>query len=287
MIKLIVSDLDGTLFNASHKLDEISANAIHKAQEAGIIFMVATGRARKNVLPFFEEFNIQCPKILLNGAMYVNEQNKPEDMVLMNHDDVRKVMALMEDNGMVAHIYCSEGIACTNVEKMISEFRTRLKTREQLSDEEIDFIVTESGFCDYDIHITDLEEFLKEHPQIFKVEAFANDEESIRLVRDELYKMKQLDVSNSVGDNIEVTDTKAQKGTMLKKLCLNLGINEDEVITVGDSLNDLSMIRDFPNSYAVANACEEIKKVASNITETNLNHGVAKIIHEVLDRQGR
>lgn len=287
MIKLIVSDLDGTLFNASHNLDEESACAIHEAQSAGIMFMVATGRGEKNVTPFFEEFNIQCPKILLNGAVYLNEQNNAEYLVPMDHDDVRKIFSLFLDNEMAAYAFCADGLGCTNLEKMAKEIRIRLKNKEHLSDEEIELFIEETCFFAYDFKINDIEDFLKEHPQVFKLEAFANDEERIQVVRDSLHEMKHLDVSNSVGDNIEVTDVKAQKGTMLEKVCQQLHIKKEEVVTIGDSLNDVSMIRDFPNSYAVANACDLIKKLASNQIESNVDHGVAKLIRSIIDKQGR
>ncbi len=68
MIKLIASDMDGTLLNANMQISEENIQAIKYAQSHGVEFMVATGRNRKEALPPLQEAGIDCAMITLNGA---------------------------------------------------------------------------------------------------------------------------------------------------------------------------------------------------------------------------
>lgn len=285
MIKLIVSDLDGTLFDETHSLNEKTAKAIHEAQANGIEFMVATGRGKENVLPYFDGAGITCAKIVLNGAMFLNEHNEVEISVPMDYEDVRMIYHLMEEHDVITHIFYENGVACTDPDQMKNEFIRRFMDKEQMRIEEVEKMIDEAGFCRFDKKIDDIESFLEEQPSIYKMEAFANDEDAIQNIRQKLMMLNHLEVSNSVGDNIEVTDVRAQKGIMLEEVCKRKGLAFDEVITIGDSMNDLSMLRDFPNSYAMGNACDEIKKAARYETATNTEYGVVKVIASILDKQ--
>ena len=68
MIKLIASDMDGTLLNSKHTISEGNIKAIKAAQEKGLHFTIVTGRSYDMVKPLLNEFDIQCECILMNGA---------------------------------------------------------------------------------------------------------------------------------------------------------------------------------------------------------------------------
>ena len=282
MIKLIVSDLDGTLFDENHQLNEVTAAAIRKANSAGIRFMVATGRGKGNVLPYFEKAGIACAKILVNGAMFLNEKNELEHSVPMKHEDVRMLYDLIMSYDIALQIFYSEGVACTDPEKMKQEFKQRLKEKLHMEEETLDAMIREGSFCRFDHTIDDLDAFLHAYPMVYKLEAFVNDEHVVREIREKLKDMKHVEVSNSVADNIEITDTHAQKGWMLEKVLKRMGLTKDEVVTIGDSMNDMTMISGFPNSYAMGNACEDIKRAAVYQAPFNYENGVARVIEDIL-----
>ena len=102
-----------------------------------------------------------------------------------------------------------------------------------------------SSFGRYDREIDDPFQYLMEEPIIYKLEAFGDDTQQLQSVRMQLSGMKQTSVTNSVADNIEITASDAQKGLALKKLCAKQGLHPDEVMVFGDSLNDLSMMREI------------------------------------------
>ncbi|WP_062106883.1 Cof-type HAD-IIB family hydrolase [Bacillus niameyensis] len=100
----------------------------------------------------------------------------------------------------------------------------------------------------------------------------------------ELRKNKQLEISNSSPLNIEVNALGINKANALKKICGLLGITMDEVMAVGDSLNDLAMIQEAGCGVAMGNAQNAVKEAADWVTDTNDADGVAKAIrHWVLN----
>ena len=109
----------------------------------------------------------------------------------------------------------------------------------------------------------------------------------LKEIKQELEKNKNLAVSSSFINNLEVTDVKAQKGPILKKYIESLGYTMEEVMVLGDSMNDLSMMdMDFGATIAMENAEEEIKKAAKYITKSNDEDGVAYVIDEMLKMYG-
>ena len=95
-------------------------------------------------------------------------------------------------------------------------------------------------------------------------------------------------MASSFETNLEITDVKAQKGPVLKEYIESLGYSMDEVMVLGDSLNDLSMISmDFGATVAMENAVPEVRRAAKYITKSNEELGVAYAIRELLRKQGK
>ena len=102
-------------------------------------------------------------------------------------------------------------------------------------------------------------------------------------IKKEMEETPEFAVSSSFKNNLEITDIRAQKGPILKEYIESLGYTMNEVMVLGDSLNDYSMMEmDFGATIAMANADEEIKKVAKYITKSNEEDGVAYVIDEML-----
>ena len=114
------------------------------------------------------------------------------------------------------------------------------------------------------------------------MEAFGDEEKKIADTFSELNKIEELAITNSVADNIEVTVKQAQKGIALKELCKMKQIKKEEVVVIGDSLNDLSMMKEFKNSVAMNNAIDIIKQSASYITENNFDFGVGLVLEDLV-----
>ncbi|MBS3681709.1 HAD family phosphatase [Ornithinibacillus massiliensis] len=96
----------------------------------------------------------------------------------------------------------------------------------------------------------------------------------------ELSYFADLEITNSLPTNIEINPKGVSKAKALHRVCNEIGITIDNVMACGDSLNDIKMIQEAGFGVAMGNAQEAIKKVANYVTDTNVNHGVAKAIEK-------
>ena len=97
MIKLIASDMDGTLLNANMQISEENIQAIKYAQSQGVEFMVATGRNRKEALPPLQEAGIDCAMITLNGAQVFDKSGTSLFTVPISKEKTRSLMDLLRE----------------------------------------------------------------------------------------------------------------------------------------------------------------------------------------------
>ncbi|BFI99423.1 Cof-type HAD-IIB family hydrolase [Priestia sp. Y58] len=106
-------------------------------------------------------------------------------------------------------------------------------------------------------------------------------------LREEVLKqiagISDFEISNSSLTNLEINALGINKAKGIMTVCERLGISMDEVIALGDSLNDMAMIEAAGCGIAMGNAQEAVKEAADWVTDTNVNNGVAKAIsHWVL-----
>src|SRR6478752_5856504 len=106
-------------------------------------------------------------------------------------------------------------------------------------------------------------------------------------LREEVLKqiagISDFEISNSSLTNLEINALGINKAKGIMTVCERLGISMDEVIAMGDSLNDMAMIEAAGCGIAMGNAQEAVKEAADWVTDTNVNNGVAKAIsHWVL-----
>lgn len=97
-------------------------------------------------------------------------------------------------------------------------------------------------------------------------------------VMEQLKQVQDLEITNSTPENIEVNEKGINKASGLRTLCSRLEIEMNEVMAVGDSLNDFKMIKEAGIGIAMGNAQDDILNIADYVTSTNREDGVAKAI---------
>lgn len=107
-----------------------------------------------------------------------------------------------------------------------------------------------------------------------------NDDKIRQTIFDELIQNKALEISNSSPINLEINAAGVNKAKALEKVCKRIGIKMDHVLAMGDSLNDLAMIKESGFGVAMGNAQQYVKDSADWVTTSNLDDGVAKAIRE-------
>jgi hypothetical protein len=287
MIKLIASDMDGTLLNEKHKIDRETVVAIKKAEESGIVFAISTGREYDTVEPLLKENNIRCQCVLMNGAEYRDEDGNILEDINIELETATKIIGILQKEKVSARIFTNKGIYTTDTkEEALKEmiYRT-LSFNPELTYEEATEIAKAQPYFVQLKYISNLDEFLSSGIEIRKFVAFHNNIELINKMKNVVGELSGIAVSSSFRDNIEITHITAQKGIILAKVAEKMGFKKEEVLVLGDSFNDYSMFTEFPESVAMGNAIPEIKEIAKYITDTNENLGVAKAIYRILEEQ--
>ncbi|MDU4937866.1 MAG: Cof-type HAD-IIB family hydrolase [Clostridium sp.] len=284
MIKVIASDMDGTLLNSQHDITEENVKAILKAKELGVHFIVATGRMYDGVKPFMDKHGIKCEYILMNGAEFRDENGQLIESISMDKRKIKDILNILCKEDLIVELYTDDGSYTTNTkEEALKEMVYRVQNFEKVQDYDKALeIAKEHEHFKTLKYIDDIDKFIESDIEIRKIITFSNDVEVIKKTKVELNNIGGLAVLSSFITNIEITDERAQKGYILKKVTEKMGIKNEEVIAFGDSFNDYSLFTEFEKAYAMENAIPEIKEIAKNITDTNDNSGVAKAIYKEL-----
>ena len=142
MIKLIASDMDGTLLNDSHMISEENLKAIKKAQDIGKHFTIVTGRDYDAVKPYLEECNLRCECILSNGAEYRDIDGNVIESIYMNKKSVKLIFDILNEEGLYIQLMSNKGSYITNKqsdkEALIDRFK--LFNPKMKEEEVIEFI---------------------------------------------------------------------------------------------------------------------------------------------------
>ena len=287
MIRLIASDMDGTLLNNDHDIDIEAVEAIRKAEEAGIIFAISTGREYDSVKVLLDKHNIKAQCVLSNGAEYRDEDGNILDVINIKEESAKKIIEILDKNKMSARIFTEKGVFTTSTREMALQeiiFRT-MSFNPSLTEEEAREVAENLGFFTCLQFIDDLDKFFEEGVEVRKFVAFHSDIELIDKMKKVLGEIEGLAISSSFRDNIEITDINAQKGIILEKVATKMDIVREDVMILGDSFNDYSMFEIFEETVAMKNAIPEVKAIAKYITDSNDNLGVAKAIYNVINNE--
>ncbi|REH97901.1 Cof-type HAD-IIB family hydrolase [Staphylococcus felis] len=285
MVKLIATDMDGTLLNAAHEVSDENIKAIQYAQSQGVTVVIATGRAFYEAQDPIAPTGLKVPYICLNGAEVRDESFDIVHTSSLNHELYQRIRQELDRHHIYYQVYTNMGIYTEDPERDLAIYIDIAERSGQKADVEkirkhiqhrID-IGTLKIVENYD-HIEDIPGEL-----IMKVLAFDTDLEKIERVKARLSEKSNLEVSSSSRGNIEITHADAQKGTAVASIAEKLGISLEDTMAIGDNLNDKSMLERVGYPVAMANAIPELKEHAKFVTDTNENSGVAKAIYKVLE----
>ena len=266
MIKIIASDLDGTLLY-NGQLSKNNYRAIKQLQENGIEFVVASGRNISEV-KMVDFKDIECPKVLINGGVVVDKDYNIISATYMNPEQLEILLDYINEYKVGAIFYGTERRYAVNVDIMSESFKAQGD-------------VFGSGFFNDLDEIKSLDEIKVD---ICKVEVM----DGIRfdMLKDmgrAILTTKKFGVTSSYENNIEVTPLNVDKFKGLKSILVKNAYKDDEVAIFGDSDNDFELFENVTESYAMGNANDRIKAHAKYVIESCENDGfyleVMKILH--------
>lgn len=270
MIKLLAIDMDGTLLNEEKHIDTPQKEAVQKAIEAGIKVVLCTGRPLFGVLPVYgelelEKYNLDEYVILNNGCSL----RKTTNWELLDNKEITK-----EDV-----IYLDKLRKGYNLDLTVSNDDDYFV----VGDKANKYTIEDGKLVYVDIKPISLEEATSGKHTFFKSMYLGEEEEIQRFKNDNENLLKdKYDAVLSQIHIFEMLPFGTNKAAALKELAEKLGIEREEIMTIGDGNNDVEMLEFAGIGVAMGNGTESAKKSANYVTDTNENHGVAKAIEKYI-----
>lgn len=270
-IKLICIDMDGTLLDNNHQVSEDNKKALIEAKEKGIIIALTTGRLFTSAKYYSDLIGIDAPIISSNGA-YIREKKSSHVLYErpLSLDESLEIYNISKKYSFNAYFNTHDTAISTTEFKENHAYKITNKNIPE--EDKIKFIVSKD--------LTDT--LIKLEGDILKFIAVNNEDndEELLKAKNEFLSLGRYEVVSSGLNNFEVMKKGTSKGNAVKHLSEMLNINKDEIMCIGDSENDLSMIKYAGIGVCMGNGLDLLKKEAQYITDTNLNSGVAKAIRK-------
>ena len=273
--KLLASDLDGTLLNSASVISEENLKAIQELQAMGILFVPCTGRAYSELHTELKN-NPDIRYYICSGGAVTYDKLTGEALGEYISADVREKILDAFANFICWKIIHYGNSSVTQTSEVTKERMNYYGLHPYLQDVAVGFSKK----------VDDIDHDIRNIPELEMVAACFRAEEEAILCQEMLEKISGINVlRGTMGHgihNVEMVSGRASKGDMLLKLADHLNIPHGDVMSVGDSTNDLSMIKAVKNSFAVANANREVKSWASAVICSNDDHAIKYILESYI-----
>lgn len=249
MIKLIVSDLDGTLLDHSKKVSPREQAALKKVKEADILLCLASGRMNVEMQQVLEEIGHRAYSVSQNGAFIHLEDGSFLKSQLFEPELAYLTYQLLKDFDLVKIVCSGEANYITHLTPASDEVQSRTFRP---------FIIKE-----------DIEHSLKSELPICKISTFGDIQILLTLkalLEEKLGDQVELFISDK--DCLDIMPRQVSKGNSLLVLIEQLGLKQEEIACIGDSFNDVSMFGITPHSFAMKGAHLEVKQKANYHVES-------------------
>lgn len=268
-IKLIALDLDGTLLTSDLKITKNTIDVLNEAMNKGKEVVICTGRTIAELPLEFEHMPYIKYYITSNGAIIWDRHHIR--MIYENPipvDDVRKLMDILKPFDLRIELFA--------LGRVFIDQYCYDHLDEYGGGNHVEFLHGSRT------PVPEIKSFIQEFDEpVDKFNLFFKTPEQRKEVWDKCVALG-FNVTSSFEQNMEVNSKTANKGTALKSLVNRLNIDVSSVMVVGDQLNDMTMLRYAGHPIAMGNAVDDIKSLATYITKTNDEDGVAHAVKKLV-----
>lgn len=274
--RLLCVDIDGTLLNGKREISAYTKEKIKEAMKFGVVVAITTGRFYENAVYYSGLIGEKVAVIASNGAIIKARSGMPAICRgVLGKQNVERILRICHVHGATVNFHTKDGMICSSLLVYLFMRKFFLRSMGKMNFGKIDL--------KYIPGKTKMMRLLEQREnEIVKAEVIARKLETISRLRRELLKLGTVEIVSSDRHNIEITAGDVSKGRGAEFLARHLRITREEVIAVGDSENDLSMIEFAGLGVAMGNSPELIKSKADYITDTNDRDGVAKVIDKFI-----
>ena len=285
MYKLVAVDLDGTMLDSYGQVTENTKAVIQKTIEKGTDVIIASGRPIDSIKTIAKEIGSNKYFIAGNGALIYDIQ---KDEILyekyMNKQKVLEIIKICEENSIAYNVYTDKTILATSLKYNVLYYhKENLKKQE---DKRTHINVVENMY-EY-IKKMDEEKFLKiticdDSKAVFK---------SIIRKLEKISDIEILEVSHMSRKLIqqgtaevpieyyytEISSKDVDKWCAIEFLMQKLNLKKEEIVAIGDNVNDKKMIEQAGLGIAMGQSMPQLKEIADYVTDANCEEGVAKAL---------
>ena len=270
-IRLIATDLDGTLLNSKKEFTKRTIDAIRRATADGVVFVPATGRSIRLVPDEIKGQDFVRYIITLNGARIIDLEKRAD--ISVNELENGTALAILEALDRLPVIY----ECCFDNLNQMGEAHKAVCGDYTVDEDTYRMILNERA------SVPDLKQAVRDFGRpVQKVQFYFPDPSQKPYYLELMRQMfPQISVASSISNNVEMTHRDAGKGEALKTICAWLGLDPSQALVFGDDINDLGMIRAAGIGVAMGNAFEAVKEEADLVAPTCDEDGVARVIEEL------
>jgi len=257
-IRLLLSDVDGTLVTKEKTLTQRSIDAVHALHDAGIHFAVTSGRPPMGMFLLVEPLSLRTPLAAFNGGLVVGPDMEVIEQRVIPEELVAPAIALLESHQLSVWVY--QG----------ADWLIR--------DPDGPHVARESHTVQFTPRV--VESFDGATTGVAKIVGVSDDYDAVAATAAAAHDEfgDHVSASRSQPYYLDVTHPQANKGGVVKFLSARYGIPTEEIATIGDMPNDVLMFALSGLSIAMGNADREVQRAARRVTSTNDDDGFANAV---------
>jgi Cof subfamily protein (haloacid dehalogenase superfamily) len=269
-IRLVISDVDGTLLDGSAQLTQAARDAIASLHGAGIRFTIASSRPPEGTAWLREALRITEPIAALNGALILSERGILSEILIARSDvhaivntilNARQSREAQLDSGFDLWAFVDDEWYVTN----LGGYRVAEHSRDNRMTPKMMPPITEFD------------------QRTAKLVGVSKNADAVLACQHKLESMRpRISATRSKPFYLDVTHADANKGNAVSAIAQLTGVPLDEVATLGDMPTDVLMFRRTGFSVAMGNAPHEVKSTATFVTDPNTEDGFAKAITRLI-----
>lgn len=258
--KLIAIDLDDTLLRNDLTISERAKKAIQAAMNKGVLVTFATGRMYCSALPYALDLGLDLPLITYQGGLVKYADGRQVYHRPIELKVAHEVIEFGKPSGIHINAYINDELFMEEATHWGKHYATVVKAP---------------------INFAELPKGIRQDPTkiLFIAESDELDELALKLA--ERFP-RVINITKSKDTFLEVSHPKATKGNALRELTETLSIKREQIIAIGDNMNDLDMINYAGCGVAVANGVQALKEAADLVAKSNDDDGVAEVIEDLV-----
>ena len=289
MYKLIAVDLDGTLLNSYGEISKENKETIKKATEKGVQIVIASGRMPSSIENFCSEINANRYLIAGNGTLiYDTEEQKIIYDRFMEKQKVLNIIKICEENSIYYSIYTENSIITKSLNYNVLYYQYENSKKPEHKKTKINIV-------------EDVYKYINEinTMPLLKMTICDNNQVIFNSIIRKIREIKEIDVldvehmsrkvikSGTKDVSIEyfyteITNLNVNKWNALKVIMEKLDVKPEEVMAIGDNINDIEMIQNAGIGIVMGNSALKSMKIGNSTLADNNSNGVAEAIERYI-----